>query len=56
LKIAVCVFLFKDKTYGLLDVYEESARGGAALLVVGHSALPKVRIVLECRTLGAVTC
>lgn len=38
LEVAICVFLFKDQTYGLLDIYKEPAWGGLALLVVGHSS------------------
>jgi hypothetical protein len=34
LEITVRVFLFENETYGLFDIYEESAWGRAALLVV----------------------
>jgi hypothetical protein len=55
LEVAICVFLFKDKTYGLLDIYKESAWGGVALLVMGHSSWLDVPIVLECGTFGTIT-
>lgn len=55
LEVAICVFLFEDKTYGLLDIYKESAWGGVALLVVGHSSLLEVPIILECWTFGTIT-
>jgi hypothetical protein len=55
LEVAICVFLFKDKTYGLLDIYKESAWGGVALLVVGHPSWLDMPIVLECGTLGTIT-
>jgi hypothetical protein len=55
LEVAVCIFLFKDKTYGLLDIYKESAWGGLTLLVVGHSSWLEVPIVLECGTFGTIT-
>jgi hypothetical protein len=41
LEVAVCVFLFENKTYDFLDICEESAWGRATLLVVGHSARPE---------------
>jgi hypothetical protein len=55
LQVIICVFLFKDKTYGLLDIYKESAWGGAALLVVGQSSLLEAPIVLEYGTFGTIT-
>lgn len=55
LEVAICVFLFKDKTYSLLDIYKEPPWGGLALLVVGHSSWLDVPIVLECGTLGTIT-
>ena len=53
LEVTVCVFLFEDETYGLLDIYEETA-WRRALLVVGHSARLEVPIVFENRTLGGM--
>jgi hypothetical protein len=55
LEVAISVFLFKDKAYGLLDIYKESAWGGLALLVVGHSSWLDVPVVLECGTFGTIT-
>jgi hypothetical protein len=55
LEVAICVFLFKDKAYGLLDIYKESAWGGVALLVVGHSSWLEMPIVLESGTFGTIT-
>jgi hypothetical protein len=54
LEVTVCVFLFEDKPYGFLDIYEESAWRRVALLVVGHSARLEVPIVFEDRTLGGM--
>ena len=56
LEVSICVFLFKDKTYGLLDIYKESAWGGVALLVVGHSSWFDVPIVLKCGTFRTIPC
>jgi hypothetical protein len=55
LKVAICVFLFKDKTYGFLDIYKKSARGGVALLIVGHSSWLEMPIVLKSGTFGTIT-
>ena len=55
LEVAICVLLFQDKTYGLLDIYEESAWGGLAFLVVGHPSWLDVPIVLERGTFGTIT-
>jgi hypothetical protein len=49
LEITIRVFLFENETYGLFDIYKESAWGRAALLIVGHSAWPEVPIVFERR-------
>jgi hypothetical protein len=54
LEVTICVFLFEDKTYGFLDIYKESAWGRATLLVVGHSACPKMPIVFKHGTLGTM--
>jgi hypothetical protein len=54
LEITIRVFLFKDKTDGFLNIDEESARGGAALLIVGQSTLREVPIFLEYRTFGSM--
>ena len=54
LEVTVRIFLFKDKTYRLLDIYEESAWGRVTLLVVGHSARLDVPIVFKNRALGSM--
>jgi hypothetical protein len=55
LEVAICVFLFEDKTSGLLDINKESAGSSAALLVVRHSAWPEVPIVFEYGTLRSMS-
>jgi len=56
LEVTIRVFLFKDKTYGFLNIDEESAGGRAALLIVRQSTLLEVPIFFEYRTFGNMPC